>query len=108
MQLTVEVTARLWLAIGKPPSLGIDETMAKIHGKLAEVTLQANIQLHKRNKEIHFIVEDNNEHIKNLETSNLELKKLNEDLTRSLQRLELQHKKYVEEVKSMRPLQYSL
>ena len=89
------------MAIGKPPSLGIDETVAKIHGKLAEVNSEAMIQLHKRSQKIHIVVEDNNVHIKKLETSNMELERLNGVLTRSLERLEVQHEKFVQEVKRM-------
>lgn len=97
----MKATARLWMAIGKPPSLGIDGTMATIHGKLAEVNSEAMIQLHKRSQKIHITVEDNNTHIKKLETSNSELERLNGVLARSLERLEEQHKKFVREVEGM-------
>ena len=97
----MKATARLWMAIGKPPPLGIDGTMAKIHGKLAEVNSEAMIQLHKRSQKIHITVEDNNAHIKKLETSNSELERLNGVLARSLERLEEQHRKFVREVEGM-------
>ena len=96
-----KVVARLWRAIGKPPSLGIDRTMAIIHGKLAEVTSQANIQLHHRSKKIQLTVEDNNVHIKKLQVSNVELERLNGLLQRSLERLEIQHEEFVAQVESM-------
>jgi hypothetical protein len=46
------------MAIGKPPSMGIDRTTALIHCKLAEVSLEANFLLHKQNQEINIIVKE--------------------------------------------------
>jgi hypothetical protein len=46
------------MAIGKPPSMGIDRTTALIHSKLAEVTSEAMVQLHKRNQRIEITVQE--------------------------------------------------
>ena len=94
----MKVIARFWMAIGKPPSIGIDRTVATIHGKLAEVNSEAMIQLHKRSQKIHTTVEDNNARIKELKNSNYALERSNGVLVTALERLEVQHQKFVQEV----------
>ncbi|KAL9118252.1 MAG: hypothetical protein Q9187_005208 [Circinaria calcarea] len=86
------------MAIGKPPSLGIDQTVATLHAKLAEVNSEAMIQLHKRSQKIHNTVEDNNARIKELKNSNHALERSNMVLVSALERLEAQHQKFVQEV----------
>ena len=103
-KLTMKIIARLWMAIGKPPSIGVDKTTMKIHAKLAEVNSEATFQLHKRSQNIHILVEDSNTRIKDLRGSNDELERLNGVLARSLERLEDQHRKFVKEVERMRRL----
>jgi predicted nuclease with TOPRIM domain len=58
------------MAFGRPPSVGIDKTAAQVHKKLAEVSSEAMIQLHKRSQSIHVTVEDSNDRIKKLELLN--------------------------------------
>lgn len=90
--------ARLWMAIGKPPSIGIDKTAAAIHAKLTEVISEAARQLHKRSQNILITGEDSNARIKELKGSNDKLERSNGVLVRSLERLEEQHKKFLQEV----------
>jgi hypothetical protein len=52
------LAARLWMAIGNPPSIGVEKTASTIHGKLAEVTSEAMVQLHKRNQRIELTVQE--------------------------------------------------
>ena len=87
------------MAIGKPPSIGVDKTTIEIHAKLAEINSAATVELHKRSQDTHCVVKDNNKHIRALKNSNDELKRLNGVLARSLERLENQHRSLVEEVK---------
>ncbi|KAH0543405.1 hypothetical protein FGG08_002263 [Glutinoglossum americanum] len=53
-------SVRLRMALGKPPSMGIDVTAAAIHSRLAEVNSEAMVLLHHRSKETH----ENTEKIK--------------------------------------------
>lgn len=75
------------MAIGKPPSVGIDKTAARVHKKLAEVSSEAMIQLHKRSQSIHVTVEDSNTRIK-------ELERLNAVLVHSYERLLVQYEEF--------------
>ena len=93
------LSTRLWSAVGKPPSLGIDRTVATIHGKLAEVNAEAMIQLHKRSQKIFETVEESNVRIKESSTEIKKLKRTNGALVRALERLETDHLKFVQEVK---------
>jgi hypothetical protein len=52
------LAARLWMAIGNPPSMRVEKTASTIHGKLAEVTSEAMVQLHKRNQRIEITVQE--------------------------------------------------
>ena len=121
-KLTVRVIARLWMAIGKPPSIGVDRTTAKIHAKLVQVNSEATLQLHKRSQDIQNIVKDNNTCIKDLKRSNhklvrsngvlarsnRDLARSNGDLARSLEKLKDQNRKFAKEVERMRLYYYSL
>ena len=49
---------RLWSAIGRPPSIGIEVTVATIQGKLAEVNGEAMILLHSRGRDIYNTVQE--------------------------------------------------
>jgi len=82
------------MAIGKPPSMGIDRTVATVHGKLAEINSEAMLQLHRRSRNIQITVEDSNYRIK-------ELKRLNGVLVRSHERLESEYRRFREEVERM-------
>lgn len=46
------------MALGKPPAMGVEKTAFVIHSKLAEVTSEAMINLHKRNQQIQLTVEE--------------------------------------------------
>lgn len=50
--------ARFWKALGNPPAMGIEKTASVIHSKLAEVTSEAMVNLHKRNQQIQLTVEE--------------------------------------------------
>ncbi|KAI9761888.1 MAG: hypothetical protein M1840_001541 [Geoglossum simile] len=73
---------RFRMAIGKPPSMGIDITVATIHGKLAEVNAEAMVLLHSRNLEISEGVQEQSGIIKRLllinEEQSRELRELRE------------------------------
>ena len=86
------------MALIKPPSLGIDKTVSIIHKALAEVNLEATVQLHKRNKAIQVTVDDSHSQIQQLHKDNEELKIKNESLYTSLTDLKAQYNKYVEGV----------
>ena len=100
-KLTIKIIARLWMAIGKPPSIGVDKTTLEIHAKLAEVNSAATVELHKRSQDIHGLVKTNNKDIEVLKNSNGELERLNGVLVRSLERLEDQHRKFVKQAERM-------
>jgi hypothetical protein len=61
------------MAIGRPPSMGIDKTAANVHKKLAEVSSGAMIELHKRSQNIYKTVEDTRSTINRLERLNMVL-----------------------------------
>ena len=82
------------MAIGKPPSMGIDLTAETIQAKLANVTTECRFQLHSRTKQINTIVEDSNARIKYLQRENAVL-------LGSLERLDADHRKFVQEVEGM-------
>lgn len=67
-------------AIGKPPSLGIDITVANINKLLAEVNAEAMVQLHGRSKET-------NETVQRIEQQNEELQTKNDQLLQELTEL---------------------
>ena len=46
------VAVRLWMAIGRPPSLGVDLVEKSIQQKLSEVGSEAMVLLHSRNRDI--------------------------------------------------------
>jgi hypothetical protein len=46
------------MALGNPPAMGIEKTASVIHSKLAEVTSEAMVNLHKRNQQIQLTVEE--------------------------------------------------
>ncbi|EED20798.1 hypothetical protein TSTA_039920 [Talaromyces stipitatus ATCC 10500] len=61
---------RLWMAIGNPPVRGIDKIATRIHQKLAEVSSEATMLLHRRNQSIQGTVENNNARLKTVERQN--------------------------------------
>jgi peptide subunit release factor RF-3 len=54
----------LWTALGRPPSIGIDETTIQVHKKLAEVNSEAMVQLHKRNHKMHELIQNMEQNVK--------------------------------------------
>jgi hypothetical protein len=66
------------MAIGKPPSMGIDITVAMIHSKLAEVNSEAMVLLHSRSLEI-------GKGVQRLEADNKKKLGIIEKLSRELQ-----------------------
>jgi len=68
------------MAIGKPPSMGIDVTVATIHGKLAEVNSEAMVLLHSRSQEIHKGVQELQAENKQLLDRTKQLKQQNDEL----------------------------
>ena len=58
MSLTRLQIVRLWSAIGRPPSIGIEVTVSTIQGKLAEVNGEAMILLHSRGRDIYNSVQE--------------------------------------------------
>jgi hypothetical protein len=71
------------MAVGMPPSIGIDATVATIHGRLAEVNSEAMVLLHSRSKDIH-------EGIQKLQHDNEELKRHNKELREQVEDMKLQ------------------
>ncbi|MCJ1385588.1 hypothetical protein MMC17_008711 [Xylographa soralifera] len=84
-------STRLWRAIGRPPSMGIDNTVGAIRGKLAAVNAEAMIQLHKRTKNIDVTVQESHREIK-------KLKDLNDVLVASYKHLQEDYQAFREEV----------
>ena len=58
------------MAVGRPPSMGIDETTAVVHKKLAEVSSEAMLELHKRNGSMHLKIIGMERSIKDLHSQN--------------------------------------
>ena len=90
-------STRLWSAVGRPPSLGIDRTVATIHAKLAEVNSETMIELHKRSQNIYITVKESDKRIKESGIEIKELRRSNGVLVRALERLENDHRKFVQE-----------
>ncbi|MCJ1438053.1 hypothetical protein MMC27_007440 [Xylographa pallens] len=84
-------STRLWRAIGRPPSMGIDNTVGAIRGKLAAVNAEAMIQLHKRTKNIDLTVQESHREIK-------KLKDLNDVLVASYKHLQEDYQAFREEI----------
>ena len=76
------------MAIGRPPSIGVDKTVTLIHSQLAEVNSEATRLLHKRNRDIHELVAASNNEIADLKESNQRLETNNRVLLATLNRLE--------------------
>ncbi|KAI9858315.1 MAG: hypothetical protein M1813_007590 [Trichoglossum hirsutum] len=74
----VHFLVRFRMAIGKPPSMGIDITVATIHSKLAEVNSEAMVLLHSRSLEI-------GKGVQRLEADNKKKLGIIEKLSRELQ-----------------------
>lgn len=92
--LTPSYAARLLRAVGRPPSMGIDLTVREISEKLAAVNAEAMIQLHKRSQKIQLTVEESNTEVK-------ELKRLNNLLIKSYERIEAEYDAFRQEVEGL-------
>ena len=77
------------MAIGRPPSMGIDKTASVVHKKLAEVSSTAMIELHKRSQSIYNTVESTKSRINNLERLNMVLVSANERLEKEYKEFRL-------------------
>jgi hypothetical protein len=84
------------MAIGRPPSRGIDKTAAQVHRKLAEVSSEAMFHLHKRSQSIHVTVRDSNTQIKDLQRQN-------KVLVHAYEHLAANYDRFREEVESRYP-----
>jgi len=87
------------MAIGNPPKIGVEKTASLIHGKLAEVTSEAMINLHKRNQQIQLTVEESKLKI---EESQITLEESHSTIQRLEQMLEearLENEKYRQQEK---------
>jgi hypothetical protein len=80
------------MAIGVPPAMGIDKTTTLIHSKLADVTNQAMVSLHKRNRDIELKVRESKIIIEEsqitIQESHTSIKRLESMLEESKQELE--------------------
>jgi hypothetical protein len=54
------------MAIVNPLSMGAKKTASTVHGKLAEVTSEAMVQLHKRNQRIKLTVQESKRTVEEL------------------------------------------
>lgn len=88
------------MAIGKPPSMGIDNTVTTIHKNLAELNSQAMFHLHKRSQATFETVERSRQEIESLTKRIGDLTDTNGVLTRSLKRLEDQYDNFKQEIES--------
>ena len=86
------------MAVGRPPSLGIDKTKAMINGKLAEINVEVNILLHKRHQRIDSRTEESHDKIEDSNQQIMSLRKENSILIESLGRLNDQYIKFQKEV----------
>ena len=67
------------MAIGNPPSIGVEKTASTIHGKLAEVTSEAMVQLHKRNQRIELTVQESKRTVEELHSTIQQLESMLKD-----------------------------
>ncbi len=86
--------ARLWMAIGSPPAMGVEKTASIIHSKLAEVTSEAMINLHKRNQKIQLTVEESRVKIEESQITIEESHSTIQRLERMLEEARLENEKY--------------
>jgi len=93
-----EPIARLWMAIGNPPARGIDKIATRVHQKLAEVSSEATILLHKRNQSIQGTVENNNTRLKTVERQNNVLERQNNLLLDAYERIREDYERFRREV----------
>ncbi|KAE9370953.1 hypothetical protein N431DRAFT_379747 [Stipitochalara longipes BDJ] len=85
---------RLWMAIGNPPAMGVEKTASIIHGKLAEVTSEAMLNLHKRNQQIQLTVEESKVKIEESQITIEESHSTIQRLERMLEEARLENEKY--------------
>jgi hypothetical protein len=90
------------MAIGRPPSLGVDKTASTIHGKLAEVTSEAMVQLHKRNQRIELTVQESQLTIKESQITIKESHSTIQRLESMLEKARLENEKYREQEETER------
>jgi hypothetical protein len=83
------------MSIGRPPSIGIDNTASTIKGKLADVNSQAMVLLHERTRAIQITLEEgqaeNNKSHQHSQTEIRILQQKNDNLLQEMQYLRQQN-----------------
>ena len=83
------------MSIGRPPSIGIDNTASTIKGKLADVNSQAMVLLHARTRAIQITLEEgqaeNNKSHQQSQTEIRILQQKNDNLLQEMQYLRQQN-----------------
>ncbi|KFX86685.1 hypothetical protein V490_08931, partial [Pseudogymnoascus sp. VKM F-3557] len=89
------LSVRIWMSIGRPPSIGIDNTASTIKGKLADVNSQAMVLLHERTRAIQITLEEgqaeNNKSHQQSQTEIRILQQKNDNLLQEMQYLRQQN-----------------
>lgn len=95
--------ARLWMAIGVPPSRGIEKNAITVHQTLAKVSAAAMFNLHKRNQDIQVTVEKSHDELEKQSNKLEKLNRQNEILMDAYDRLYESYQSFRHDVESMIP-----